>query len=542
MANKKSEDLLTTIFMFLCVAALIIIAIIYLAAIITPIIILVLFFVNLFRYRSNDKHWKQYGFWLTPSEKVHFKQSYINIMNAQKSQEEVAKTLQTETVAINLNGRISARSYKGKALRAKLESANLTLEESAKIYDELRTAPQQRWKRAKKHYSMAVGWGSAFIPWGVLFLALTFNIGGGNDPTFSANALGAVADTLQIDSSTVYDMIPEIKEDTDSLHTSTPEATGLATVLAYGTVAIPIAIGSLAVWLIAWIIGLIVFVCKNRKPPIVDLENIDTYCLKPKSKQTTEKDSKTVTKGYSSDKDANNSENKNSSNIQVWNHNGWLPVLCSDGQDGIILSNDQGNPGKAGICLQNEGHYCFIAEYLEDSDFSEALKEKMGGEQSNGKWRNPISEPYYSKIIAGEFRGNFDNDKEFQDYVVLYLEQLTKILERQHRTYTWKQKIGNHNGWKVFIWQWDILACEHLSPNEGKLFIDTSLDSSSGNIIILMGNRQNDRNLLRSTLQRLGCPDRSIENNGRVVLETFQYTTADSVTERILYWIEKIEK
>ena len=78
--------------------------------------------------------------------------------------------------------------------------------------------------------------------------------------------------------------------------------------------------------------------------------------------------------------------------------------------------------------------------------------------------------------------------------------------------------------------------------DEGKLFIDTSLDKSSGNIIILMGNRRNDIKLLKDTLLRLGCSDKPIDDNGRAVLETFPYTTAGSVAERIIHWIEKIDK
>lgn len=541
MANKKSEDILAGIFIFLCVVALIIIAIIYLAAIITPIVILGLFLVNLFRYRSNDMYWRSVGFWLTQSEKDHFKQSRRDIENARKSQEEVAESLQTGNVAINKDGRISVRSYKGKALRSQLESANRTLDESAKLSYELSVTPQDRWKSARRHYSMAIGWGCALIPWAAFFLALAFNIGGVNDMVFSVAESGAAADSLQIDVNPAQGKQSEMKPEADTLAISTPEATTMDKVFDYGTAAIPVAVGSLAVWLIAWIIGIIVFVCKNRKPPFVDLQNVDTYSFTPKSKRKAEDDTKKKSKANASAKEEKNSGEKDSGKGNSRKDGGWVVSASPDYQDGIIIINNNGNPGKAGICTI-DGHYCLYAEYLEDTDFSEALRSEMGGVQSNGRWNKPIPEPYYGKINAGEFHRYFDSDKEFHDYVLDRILQLKRILERHHRTYTWKQKLGNHDGWKIFIWQCDILACEHLSPNEGKLFIDTSLDKSSGNIIILMGNRRNDSKLMKDTLLRLGCSDKPIDNNGRAVLETFPYTTAGSVAERIIHWIGKIDK
>lgn len=541
MANKKSEDILAGIFIFLCVVALIIIAMIYLAAIITPIVILGLFLVNLFRYRSNDRYWRSVGFWLTQSEKDLFKQSRRDIENARKSQEEVAETLQNSNVAINKDGRISVRSYKGKALRSQLESANRTLDESAKLNYELSLVPQDRWKSAKKHYSMAVGWGCALIPWAAFFLALAFNIGGVNDMVFSVTESGSAADSLQIDVNTAQKEQFEMKQEADTLAISTPEPTTMDKVFDYGTAAIPVAVGSLAVWLIAWIIGIIVFVCKNKKPPFVNLQNVDTYSFTPKDRRKAEDETKKKSKAKVSAKEEKNSGNKDCGKGNSRKDGEWAVSAFPDGQDGIIITNNNGNPGKTGICAI-DGHYCLYAEYLEDSDFSEALRSEMGGMQSDGKWNNPIPEPYYGKINAGEFHRYFDSDKEFHDYVLDRILLLKRILERHHRTYTWKQKVGSHDGWKIFIWQFDILACEHLSPNEGKLFIDTSLDKSSGNIIILMGNRRNDSKLLKDTLLRLGCSDKPIDNNGRAVLETFPYTTAGSVAERIIYWIGKIDK
>lgn len=541
MANKQNEDILAKIFIFLCIIVLIIIAIIYLAAIIAPAAILILFLVNLISYRSNDRHWRANGFWLTSSEKAHFKESCLDIVIARKSKEEVTTTLQEEGIAINQNGRISARSYKGKALRSQLESANQTLKESTKRYNELSLFPRKRWKSARKHYSMAVGWGCALIPWAAFFLAITLDIGGVNELMSSIASTEAVADSLQVNDHTIQKETLEAKQDTTSMDTSISEPTGFAKVISYGTVAIPVTIISLAVWLITWIIGIIVFLCKNPKPPIVDWDNFDRYTPKTKKNHSIKNGTRKTANAETSTNYPNNIEKKNSNIVEAWKHDGWLFDSCFDGDDGIVLSNKQGNPGKVGIYLE-EGHYFLYAEYMEDKDFSEALKEKMGGEHTNGKWTNPISEPYYNRIIAGDFLKYFDKDKEFQDYVIQQINVLIRILERHHRTYGWKLKVGNIDGWKIFIWEWDILACQRLSNHEGTLYIDTSLDNSSGNITILMGNRLKNNRLLKNTLQRIGCPDKPIDNEGRAILDIFPITTAESIAEKIKYWIVKINE
>ena len=70
--------------------------------------------------------------------------------------------------------------------------------------------------------------------------------------------------------------------------------------------------------------------------------------------------------------------------------------------------------------------------------------------------------------------------------------------------------------------------------------MDIIEDEKSGDVLIQFANRKDDEALLNRTLKRMGCQDKKIESNGYVILEAVHSTDASVVSERIRYWIEKI--
>ena len=109
-----------------------------------------------------------------------------------------------------------------------------------------------------------------------------------------------------------------------------------------------------------------------------------------------------------------------------------------------------------------------------------------------------------------------------------------------HRTVGWKNKVGSHEGWNVFIWYWTMLACEWRSEEEGTPYMDTIEDGDSGKVLIQLGNRKKDDDLLKKTLKRIGCSEKWKESNGYVILETASSVDSDVVAERVKYWMDKI--
>lgn len=224
--------------------------------------------------------------------------------------------------------------------------------------------------------------------------------------------------------------------------------------------------------------------------------------------------------------------------LSKWEKGNWHVEGMSDQYDGFRMTNTDGNPGVIDIGFW-QGHYYIQAAYDDDSDFSKPLKWEKGGRRSSGKWWQYLSEPYYN-IAEGKFVETFKSNKELQQYIIDSVEQLKDIMKRHHRTATWKNEIGVYDNWKIFIWYWDILACELNSEEEGTPYMDIMEDGTSGVVLIQFANRKDNKNLLQSTLKRMGCQDKEINADGYVVLEEVKSTDASVVSERVKYWIEKI--
>ena len=224
--------------------------------------------------------------------------------------------------------------------------------------------------------------------------------------------------------------------------------------------------------------------------------------------------------------------------LSKWEKEGWHIEGMSDQYDGFRMTNTNGNPGVIDVGFW-QGHYYIQAAYDGDSDFSKPLKWEKGGRRSYGQWWQYLAEPYYN-IAEGKFVETFKSDKELQQYITDNVEQLKDIIKRHHRTTTWKNGVGSHEHWDVFIWYWDMLACQLYSNGEKTLYMDIIEDGNSGNVLIQFANRNEDKEMLKNALKRMGCQDKEINADGYVVLEVVPSTNASVVSERVKYWIEKI--
>lgn len=85
------------------------------------------------------------------------------------------------------------------------------------------------------------------------------------------------------------------------------------------------------------------------------------------------------------------------------------------------------------------------------------------------------------------------------------------VLQKEHRTIQWMNAVGEHKDWNLFTWYWSTLACEYQNDEEGKVYMDTMPDENDkSKVIVQLGNRANNVEMLKKTLERIGCPEKSI--------------------------------
>ena len=193
--NKKGEKALDFIVIVLGVIWLIF----AFAVIIAPFVALILFLVNLIRYRIQDLPQRTYNFWLTDSERMYFKKVVFTLYNAKNEAKNVEDTRIIKGFSRNIDGQINRRSDESKELRARENNANDTIQEYSPVFDELQYRPYQRWKKARKHYSNALGFGCI-----VAILALLIGINA-LTKTFADN------DSLSSASSSVSEIVDSTK-------------------------------------------------------------------------------------------------------------------------------------------------------------------------------------------------------------------------------------------------------------------------------------------------------------------------------------------
>ena len=225
--------------------------------------------------------------------------------------------------------------------------------------------------------------------------------------------------------------------------------------------------------------------------------------------------------------------------VARWTAEGWRVDGMSESQQWFAMFKQNGDPG-AVIVECYKGAYRVRALYTKnDADFSKPLKWEKGGRRVGGIWWQYLAEPY-CRTERAKFVETLYSNREMQQYVIGLVDNLKDCLNKHHNTVILKDKVGNHEGWYLFVWYWSMLACEWHSEEDGVPYIDIYEDGDSGKVLIRLGNRKNDDALLEKILKRIGCADKITVPNGYVLLETVQTNDADTVAERVRYWINKI--
>lgn len=254
--------------------------------VVLPPLFLIAFLINYLLWRNNDKiNAVNLRFWLDESEKKRFIElaDALNYFEKKKTNAENAAV--NEGVRVNKNGRLSARSYRGQELQGAIDESSDFIMKNQPIYENYQRRPLRRWKSAKKHYSKAFAFGISILIWSGYFFVNADNVKE-NVPRYvseigdTANAgfsfIGglwsgkeykpAEEDSVKVEKKQSEDT----KQEQDISISKNPydefvDVYWLSTILMVGA------------YFIAWIIGIIVFRIKYKKPPFVSYNNVGTY-------------------------------------------------------------------------------------------------------------------------------------------------------------------------------------------------------------------------------------------------------------------------
>lgn len=224
----------------------------YLVPLIIPAIFVLMAPVNYFIYIIKDKKWLSTGFWLTNSERDYFINNNNILATAYSTKSYVQNAVRSEGIAVNNDGQISRKSYRGKDLRAALNNANYDIDNTGPIVKELSLRPYRRWRKARKHYSDAKAFGFAFGAW-IISILYFF-------------ATDGIYENFSIYFSEMRDNVAAIWDSEKSMSLNAPTS-GLWISL----------IISIAIYIITRIISNILFSKKCKEPPAVSADNVYTY-------------------------------------------------------------------------------------------------------------------------------------------------------------------------------------------------------------------------------------------------------------------------
>lgn len=228
-----------------------------------------------------------------------------------------------------------------------------------------------------------------------------------------------------------------------------------------------------------------------------------------------------------------------------WTGKGWnINDYLSD-NNGFMLTligSDAGNNKPAHVNIGwYDGHYYIQASYWRDPNFAKALKAKYGGRRSYGTWWKHFENKFYN-IPENKLYDNFCNDEGLRKYIYDWTEDLMDIVKREHNTIQLLDKVGLHDNWSIFTWEWDTLACEYNSEEFGRPYIDVKHDTKTEKIIIELSNRAEQTQLTEQLVQRMeGCGNLTHDEDGTYTLETIYEKDCD-VSSKVKGWMKNIEK
>lgn len=193
--------------------------------------------------------------------------------------------------------------------------------------------------------------------------------------------------------------------------------------------------------------------------------------------------------------------------IKKWQSKGWTVKALESEDDPLLITRNDGNPGRINMGFYN-GHYYLQAGYEGDGNFSKCLKWDNGGRRQYDLW---YEFPALSMDVPqGGFIDKFKSSPELQQYIIKKVNYLIEVINKEHRTIQWMKAVGEHKDWQIFTWYWSTLACEWQNDEEGKVYMDTMPDDKdSSKVIVKLGNRANNVELLKRTLERIGHADKT---------------------------------
>lgn len=293
-SNNSVDGILAKGVIFVVIAVGIIWLVFSFATLIAPAVILILFLVNWIRYLAQDRKGRGTNFWLSDYEQELYEKTVYTLAQAEEERKNVRELVAANGISRNQDGQISQRSYAGKGLRERENAANSLIGKYTPIYNEIKSRPYRRWKKARSHYSNAFGFGLI-----ILLLAAMFGISTlkNNDSAPSSNGAPIVSASVQetVDSTKVATQ-PEEEASELTEKAEQPEQTkepvegsskdgdlssflnALLTLLGISLGVMAGVLGALAIiWLIGWLIGRTRFKLKNPEPPLVSMDNVATY-------------------------------------------------------------------------------------------------------------------------------------------------------------------------------------------------------------------------------------------------------------------------
>lgn len=313
MGNKKNDDVKEAkkgCLVLIALSVLILLVtmmsmFLQLVPLVVPAVFLILLIVNWYHYRKEDRPHLRNGFWLSEDDMDRYSLVSTVLETEKNNRNAVQAAVKNEGIHINQNGRISARSYRGKNLRNTLENANATIDEYLPVKIYLEGLPQERWKSARKHYSKYKGFLLAVIVW-VFFMLFTTSdtINGFKQYVKGVGSTGGAGVSMVVDlwddllsnsteDSTVAKSENQQKATTEEDKNKKEESGMGALVDNFGTEFA----GSLwkalilmvVVYFVMRFIIMFVFSSKYKKPPFVDMTNVFEYNVcyvdKPRRRQ-----------------------------------------------------------------------------------------------------------------------------------------------------------------------------------------------------------------------------------------------------------------
>ena len=192
--------------------------------------------------------------------------------------------------------------------------------------------------------------------------------------------------------------------------------------------------------------------------------------------------------------------------IKKWQDNGWKVNALEDEECPLMITRNDGNPDKINMGFYHD-HYYIQARYVGDNNFSKCLKWDNGGNRQSDTWYEFPS--LSMDVPKGSFIKKFNSSPELQQYIIKRVNYLMGVIQKEHRTILWMKAIGELKDWHFFTWYWSTLACEYQNDDEGKVYMDTMPDENDNKkILVKLGNRANDVELLKQTLNRIGYADK----------------------------------